>query len=192
MKREEKKAQTRQRISDSAIELFELQGYEQTTVQQIAERADVAKGTFFNYYNSKEDLMMELLSMMIMKEIETMLGKPGPIVPRLQAIVFDFARNFPMNRSVTRAVLQGIFGSAKLREIQCERCDEMHANLTPIFAHAQGKGEIRSDISAGQVAQLAVQTYFGVLMSWALEQGEPELVDQMALTFEVFIRGMAP
>jgi hypothetical protein len=60
------------------------------------------------------------------------------------------------------------------------------------LAHAQSKGEIRADIPANKIAQLAVQTYFGVLMSWALEQGDPELADQMALTFEVFLHGMVP
>ncbi|WP_219640420.1 TetR/AcrR family transcriptional regulator [Cohnella sp. CFH 77786] len=192
MKREEKKAQTRQRIAESAVELFELQGYEATTVQQIADRAEVAKGTFFNYYNSKEDLMLDLQSKMIMKEIESIAGKPGPVIPRLQVMLHEFARNYPMNRPVTRAVLQSVYGSEKLRDFHCECCEEFIAALTPTLEIAQQKGEIRSDIPAKTISQLAVQTYFGVLMSWAIEQGEPELADQMALTFEVFIRGMAP
>jgi AcrR family transcriptional regulator len=191
MKREEKKAQTRQKITDSAIELFELQGFETTTVQQIADRAEVAKGTFFNYYDSKEDLILELQGMIIMREIENVFGKPGPVIPRLQAILFEYARRFTMNRSVTRAVLQGIFGSVKLREVQCDRCEELRMNLTPIFESAQQKGEIRSDIPAGTIAQLAVQTYFGTLMSWAIDQGEPEFADQIAITFEVFIQGIS-
>jgi len=192
MKRELKKAQTRQRIAGAAVELFEMQGYEATTVQQIAERAAVAKGTFFNYFNSKEELMMELQSMVIMKEIETIVGKPGPVVPRLQAMLFEYARNYPMNRAVTRAVLQGIYGKDKLRELQCIRCDELQESLVPVVAHAQHKGEIRADMPAEKIAQLAVQTYFGVLMSWSLEQGEAELLDQMALSFEIFIHGLSP
>lgn len=192
MKRELKKAQTRQKIADAAVELFEKHGYEATTVQQIAERASVAKGTFFNYFNSKEELMMELQSVVIMKEIETIVGKPGPVVPRLQAMLFEYARHYPMNRAVTRAVLQGIYGRDKLRELQCIRCGELQASLVPVLEHAQRKGEVRSDLPAEKIAQLAVQTYFGVLMSWALEQGEQELFDQMALSFEVFIQGISP
>lgn len=192
MKRELKKAQTRQKIAEAAVELFELHGYETTTVQQIAERAAVAKGTFFNYFTSKEELMMELQGAVIMKEIETVVGKPGPIVPRLQAILFEYARNYPMSRSVTRAVLQGIYGSDNMRNLHCLRSDEMENSLVPIVEHAQLKGEVRTDLPAGAIAQLAVQTYFGVLMSWALGQGEQELSDQMALSFEVFVQGISP
>ncbi|TXK72111.1 TetR/AcrR family transcriptional regulator [Paenibacillus sp. N3.4] len=47
MNREEKKRATRQKIIDSALEMFAEQGYETTTVQEITERAGVAKGTFF-------------------------------------------------------------------------------------------------------------------------------------------------
>lgn len=192
MKRELKKAQTRQKIAEAAVKLFELNGYETTTVQQIAERAAVAKGTFFNYFTSKEELMIELQGMVIMKEIETVVGKPGPVVPRLQVVLFEYARNYPMSRSVTRAVLQGIYGSDNMRNLHCLRSDELQNSLVPVVEHAQLKGEVRADLSAGAIAQLAVQTYFGVLMSWALDQGERELADQMALSFEIFVQGISP
>lgn len=192
MKRELKKAQTRQKIAEAAVELFELNGYEMTTVQQIADRAAVAKGTFFNYFSSKEELMMDLQGMVIMKEIESVVGKPGPVVPRLQAVLFEYARNYPMSRSVTRAVLQGIYGSDNMRNLHCLRSEELQGNLVPVVEHAQHKGEVRTDLPASAIAQLAVQTYFGVLMSWALEQGESELSDQMALAFEIFVQGISP
>ncbi|WP_276354748.1 TetR/AcrR family transcriptional regulator [Cohnella caldifontis] len=192
MKREEKKALTRQRIAEAAKELFEQSGYEAATVQQIADRASIAKGTFFNYFTSKEDLMLELQGMTIIREIENLAGKPGPVIPRIQALLFEYARHFPMNRTVTRAVMQGMFGSEKLREAQIDRCVELGNGLAPVLELAQARGEIRSDIPASVVAQLAIQTYYGVLMSWALEQGEAELADQMMLTFEVFVRGISP
>jgi AcrR family transcriptional regulator len=192
MKREEKKALTRQRIAEAAKQLFEQVGYEAATVQQIAERASVAKGTFFNYFASKEDLMMELQGESIIREIESLAGKPGPVIPRIQALLFEYARHFPLSRSVMRAVLQGMFGSEKLREAQIARCKELGNGLAPVLELAQARGEIRADIPAGVVAQLAIQTYYGVLMSWALEQGESDLADQLMVTFDVFVRGIGP
>ena len=52
-RRERKKLETRQRISTAAFALFVERGYEATTVEAIAERADVAKGTVFNYFPQK-------------------------------------------------------------------------------------------------------------------------------------------
>lgn len=56
-RRERKKRLTSRRIVAAAIRLFEEQGYEQTTVVQIAEAADVDPKTFFNYFRSKDEVL---------------------------------------------------------------------------------------------------------------------------------------
>lgn len=55
--RERKKAETHQRIAAAAWDLFERQGYEQTTLAQIAEAASVSPRTLFHYFPSKESLV---------------------------------------------------------------------------------------------------------------------------------------
>jgi len=59
--RERKKQRTRQTIVDVATRLFVEQGYQQTTLAQIAEEADVAPSTFFNYFRTKVDIVFSLL-----------------------------------------------------------------------------------------------------------------------------------
>ena len=56
-RRERKAAETRERIFHAAIELFACRGLSNVTVEQITERADVGKGTFFNYFGSKEEVL---------------------------------------------------------------------------------------------------------------------------------------
>jgi len=56
-RRERKKLETRKLIVTTAIRLFLAQGYERTTVAQIAAEADVARKTFFNHFPSKEDVL---------------------------------------------------------------------------------------------------------------------------------------
>jgi AcrR family transcriptional regulator len=56
--RSRKKQQTRHAIEDAARELFAAQGYESTTVEQIAARADVSTTTFFRYFPSKRDTIL--------------------------------------------------------------------------------------------------------------------------------------
>jgi AcrR family transcriptional regulator len=51
------KPSTRARLADAAFELFNERGYEQTTVDEIAERAGVGRTTFFRHYRSKEDVI---------------------------------------------------------------------------------------------------------------------------------------
>ena len=61
-RRERKKQEVYDRLLEAAWRLFGEQGYDETTVAEIAEAADVAKGTFFNHFPTKESLAEALLS----------------------------------------------------------------------------------------------------------------------------------
>jgi AcrR family transcriptional regulator len=56
--RERKKARTRAAIQRHALRLFRQQGYDETTVSQIAEAAEVSESTFFRYFPTKEDVVL--------------------------------------------------------------------------------------------------------------------------------------
>src|SRR5262249_4657684 len=55
--RERKKLKTRNAIQREAMRLFHEQGYEETTIEQIAEAVEISPSTFFNYFRTKEDVV---------------------------------------------------------------------------------------------------------------------------------------
>ncbi|WP_328315568.1 TetR/AcrR family transcriptional regulator [Streptomyces sp. NBC_00388] len=56
-RRERNKQRVKERLYTAAVELFVEKGYDHTSIDEIAERADVARGTFFNYFQRKEDII---------------------------------------------------------------------------------------------------------------------------------------
>src|ERR1700748_304881 len=78
--RERKKARTRASLREHALRLFREQGYQATTVEQIAAAAEVAPSTFFRYFPTKEDLLLQDdVDIRMMEAIEQQPSGVGPI-----------------------------------------------------------------------------------------------------------------
>lgn len=78
---EELREQSRQKILDAALKLFGGKGYESTSISQIAKEAGVSKGLMYNYFSSKEDLVIAIMqdAMKIGEEIaEGMMAATTP------------------------------------------------------------------------------------------------------------------
>jgi AcrR family transcriptional regulator len=82
--RERKKQQTRELIADTARRLFAEHGFERVTVAQIAQEADVAEATVFNYFPTKEDLFYSRLEA-FEEELLTAVRERRPGVSVLEA-----------------------------------------------------------------------------------------------------------
>src|SRR5689334_18586317 len=74
--REKKKQRTRQTIVDVGTRLFVEQGYDRTTLVQIAAEADVSTSTFFNYFKTKVDVVFCLLDAVIESAQERISSRP--------------------------------------------------------------------------------------------------------------------
>src|SRR5499426_4828151 len=86
-RRERRSAELRERLFRAALALFASKGYAETTVEDITEAADVGKGTFFNYFPSKEHILMAFGEMQ--------LGK-------LESVINDARRSDQPMREVLR------------------------------------------------------------------------------------------
>ncbi|SFS49409.1 TetR/AcrR family transcriptional regulator [Paenibacillus sp. BC26] len=191
MNRELKKEQTRIRIKEAALSLFAELGYEQTSVESIAKQAGVAKGTFFNYFSSKDELICDLQAIFALNEVAKLKDKPGPLVPRLQLLLFQIVKQFELSKPLTRALFQAMLGSAKALDNHNSMLTTLKEALLPLIAEGQENGEFRRDMPAEMMAQQAFQAYFGTLFVWSMEESEDSLDNRMAITFELFFKGIA-
>jgi len=78
--RERKKAKTRAAIREHALRLFRERGYSATTVEQIAAAAEVSPATFFRYFPTKEDVVLQDdLDVITLEALEAQPAELGPI-----------------------------------------------------------------------------------------------------------------
>src|SRR5437660_6771884 len=73
-RRERRSADIRERLFRSALQLFSQKGFAETTVEDITEAADVGKGTFFNYFPSKDHILLAFSDMQLGKLEEEVAG----------------------------------------------------------------------------------------------------------------------
>ncbi|MDH6627130.1 AcrR family transcriptional regulator [Streptomyces sp. LBL] len=79
--RERKKQRTRDALLRAALELFTTRGYEQTTVDDIAEAVEVSQRTFFRYFANKEEAALSLQEIAETRFVESVRNRPAHEVP---------------------------------------------------------------------------------------------------------------
>src|SRR5258708_27696083 len=85
-RRQRHSAEIRERLFRSALQLFAQKGFEETTVEDITEAADVGKGTFFNYFPSKDHILIAFSDMQIGKLEQAVAGVPSSTPPPQEII----------------------------------------------------------------------------------------------------------
>jgi AcrR family transcriptional regulator len=103
-RRERKKDETRERIFKVAVKLFRDNGFEATTIDDITERADVAKGTFFNYFPKKEAVLGYLSETLMTKAVENaeaILAAPKPAREKIIVLYADIGAGYEKDRELS-------------------------------------------------------------------------------------------
>ena len=182
-RRERKKRETRQRLMGVALRLFRDQGYNATTVEQITEAADVAKGTFFNYFDTKEAILPALAKWRL-QQLEDVLrverGAPSSPVARIKLALGLVAQDPLANPVLTRHLFAAVMPRVQDQDDHPGRA--LARLLADQVRQAQSAGEIRSDLDPFYVGVVIRTLFFQHLIGWHCGHSSvalPELLDGM-------------
>jgi AcrR family transcriptional regulator len=168
-RRERRRAETRERLFRAALDLFARRGFLETTVEDITEAADVGKGTFFNYFPTKEHVLATFGAQRI-AQIERGLerARKGPVLPVLRELAVELAGQATEGPALLRAIYAAHASCAPVRAELQKRLRIGRRLLAEIFQLAQDRGEIRKDVTASELARLTQLILLGVAIAWAL------------------------
>jgi AcrR family transcriptional regulator len=183
-RRERSKNRMHDRLYTAALELFAEQGYERTTIDQIAERADVARGTFFNHFQRKEDLVTTWAQQRQEKLRELMdrslAHDDYDTTVQLERCMSALAEFNEGERKLTQVMLTAWLKSG---QPLLEAPEYAGAVFVQAISAGQVRGDIASDIDPVLAGNMLRDAYLGLLYRWsqADEQTIPLHVELRAL-----------
>ena len=192
-RRERRAAETRIRLFRCALQLFAERGFSNVTVEDITEAADVGKGTFFNYFETKDHVLG------VMAEIQ--LGKVGQaaslaaqgkqtIHSVLHKLVVRLAEEPGRSPGLARAMMSSFLASESVRAIIERHMAVGRETVAGVVAAGQLRGEIDTRLNKEKVAIQFMQSVMGTILLWSL-RGEPALEVCLEDSFQHFWRSVA-
>ncbi len=174
----------------AGLALFQRRGFAATTVEAIAADAGVAKGTFYNYFSTKEDLALAALAPMLRdaqaalqdlpptaglaERLDPLLGLVGAWATVTPDLVWVWATELP-RRGITQP------GSALFHEM-----------LTGIFAGAQAAGQARPTPGPEQLAVGLEGVLLSQVAHWYHAGARGDLAAGLRQAADVYLTGAAP
>jgi len=172
-RREQRKEETRKRLLSTAIRLMTEQGFDDLTVQAIAVAADVGKGTIYNYFSTKEDIVVAFF-VDLERSLQRKLAKWTPHETSLAGILtsfleFQFRLKRPHYNFVRIFFTQMFARPDQMYPYLVELQPIIDAPLITLFQSLQERRLLRSDIPMDILVLNFKTMHFGLSAVWALE-----------------------
>jgi AcrR family transcriptional regulator len=176
-RRDRKKLETRRALAEAAIALFDAQGFEDTTVEEIAEAVDVSRRTFHRYFARKEDVLFADASERLGRFRATLHDRPPgeAVATSVRVALRELASDLSLRPEVERTRFRLIASSPSLRAHHLRYQDELAAAVADFAAtRARPGGDPAWPALVGSCT-LAVATT--MRRRWTAGEADGELVD---------------
>lgn len=191
---ERRKKDTRARIVRAALDLFAKKGFEETTVAEISEAADIGKGTFFTYFPTKEDVFADVsqhLFEMMFASVEAKVAEGSSVKEQLAQLLLPGIEWHTKHPKLSRlSFLMALRAPAPL-----DSDDWAVASLENLLAsmvkQGQAAGEFRAEVDPDAAANVLVGLYLICLQRWHIGGTKASLVDMFRSSLDVAMRGIA-
>lgn len=192
-RRQRRAAETRLRLFRSALKLFAERGFRNVTVEEITEAVDVGKGTFFNYFESKDHILGVMAEIQLGKVSEALAlasSEKQTIHAVLHHLFMRLAEEPGKSPDLARALISSFLTSEGVRKLVARNMQEGLRVVSEIVAAGQARGEIDPRLKKEKLAIHAQETFMGTILFWSLHE-EPALSVWMEDSFRHFWRAIA-
>jgi AcrR family transcriptional regulator len=173
--------------------LIAERGFPNVTVEDITEAADVGKGTFFNYFATKDHVLGVMAEIQLGKVREaSLLTSQGmqKIHTVLHRLMLRLAEEPGRSPDLARALISSLLASEDVRAVIAHNMREGRRMIAQVVAAGQERGEIDPLLKKEKVALQFMQTCMGTVLLWSLDSA-PALKTRIEDSFQHFWRAIA-
>lgn len=175
-RRARRQAEIRERLVRSALRLFAERGFTATTVEEITNLADVGKGTFFNYFPSKEHVFAarargqaEIVEQFVAKACDS----TEPMGGLFYRLAVTLSEGFEVSPAIFRSILVAVSSNEVVRQMLSEALERARKPLAELMTLGQQRGEIRRDHTPMELATVFQRACFGTVLLWSIAPSRP-------------------
>lgn len=183
--RQRKNAQVKQALYDAAMDLFRRKGFDETSVDEIAERAGYSRATFFNHFGAKKGVLRHY-GQELQVLVEDLLKKADPAtspLERIREVVFAMTREAEEHIEEVRLIYTHSVRDPDYLFAPTPARKRVWEILIELVAEAQRRSEIRQDLSARELALHILFLYQGVVLAIVTGIGSPDVLLRSAWQF---------
>ncbi len=173
--RERKKAMTRRALQDAALDLFARQGFEHTTVDEIADACDISPRTFFRYFATKEDVLFGDGDERRVELVDTIAARPvgEPMLRTVREAILALADGYEGDRARFVAKSAILAANPTVRSRGVERQRDWEAAVTDALQQRDASsGRDHSMLELRLVAGVATVALRAACDTWVADGGE--------------------
>jgi len=195
-RRSRKKAATRARLIAEAMRLFSERGIDGITVDEIARVADVGKGTIYNYFQTKEDIVLAFMAdveQTVQKQRRTGTGRKRDVAAILTSYLQKELELKAPYHAFVRVFLAHMFlRTEQFLPYMVEIQKTIDPPLEALVTSLRERGLIRDDVPVSQLVMVFKTMQLGLTALWAIE-GPPFTATQQTIKTEIrlFCQGLA-
>jgi AcrR family transcriptional regulator len=168
-RRERRATETRIKLFRCALALIAERGLPNVTVEDITEAADVGKGTFFNYFKTKDHVLGVMAEIQIGKIKEAAAqashGKQT-IYATLHGLAQQLSQEPGRSPALARALISSFLGSVSVREILKRTMRDGRKTVGALILAGQERGEINPKLKKDKAAMQFLHSILGTVLIW--------------------------
>ena len=196
--REEKKTEQRRAILSTAAALFRKRGYEETRVRDIVERLRISEVTFFNYFPTKDALIMafalEMLELSIASAKRELERDECSVPDRIRSVIRLWATSWDSDPEFHALVAKQSRLMTDVKGVLRDRSLQLYEQYERLFAEGQKRGEIRKDQKPLHLAEMMEGMLILIAGNWVSgwwENRSDSLEERFTNAMDVFLEGCA-